>query len=162
MTVRSITAPAFFLLGALIAGPSGAGDQTDRDGVIVAQPWVRATPPVEPINAAAYMVIRNHSDRNVRVTGVSTPLSDNASLHQSLTVDGQMRMQALPDGLVIPSGQTVKLEPIGYHIMMNGLDEPLKVGDSFPLTLNFAETEALTVDVQVLRERPMDDSNHSH
>ncbi|MBS3803287.1 MAG: copper chaperone PCu(A)C [Oleiphilaceae bacterium] len=163
MTSRIIQAFAFALLSIVATGQAFA-EASENHAITVAHPWARATPPIEPVNAAAYMIINNQSDKDIRVTGVSTPIAQTASLHQSLTVDGQMRMRALPDGLAVPAGGSVKLEPKGYHVMMMSLDEPLKVGDSFPVTLTFADSESagasIVVDVQVRDERPASHSSH--
>jgi copper(I)-binding protein len=47
-----------------------------------------------------------------------------------------MRMRPLT-AIDIPAGQTVTLSPGGTHIMLLGLTQPLREGQSFPLTLSF-------------------------
>jgi periplasmic copper chaperone A len=47
-----------------------------------------------------------------------------------------MRMRPLA-AIDIPAGQTVTLSPGGMHIMLLGLTQPLREGQSFPLTLSF-------------------------
>ena len=47
-----------------------------------------------------------------------------------------MRMRPLT-AMNIPAGQTVTLSPGGTHIMLLGLTQPLREGQSFPLTLSF-------------------------
>jgi len=49
---------------------------------------------------------------------------------------GVMRMRPLT-AIDIPAGQTVTLSPGGTHIMLLGLTQPLREGQSFPLTLSF-------------------------
>jgi copper(I)-binding protein len=161
MTSRAIQALLLTLLGIFpVSQASGETDQ--QSAVTVIQPWARATPPVQPINGAAYMVIRNQSAKDIRVTGVTSPIAASLSLHRSETVEGQVRMLALPEGLAVPTGESVTLEPMGYHIMMRSLDMPLKAGESFALTLNFADQASVVVEVQILTESPQTDSHHSH
>jgi len=47
-----------------------------------------------------------------------------------------MRMRPLT-ALDIPAGHDVTLGPGGAHIMLLGLTQPLREGQSFPLTLSF-------------------------
>jgi copper(I)-binding protein len=47
---------------------------------------------------------------------------------------GVMKMGAVPS-LELPAGQAVELKPGGYHVMLMGLKQQLKAGDSVPLTL---------------------------
>jgi copper(I)-binding protein len=45
-----------------------------------------------------------------------------------------MTMHAV-DAVVLPAGQEVVFGPGGYHVMLFGLKQQLKEGDSVPLTL---------------------------
>jgi copper(I)-binding protein len=68
--------------------------------------------------------------------------------------DMPMMMQELDGGLVLPKDKTVNLEPGGYHIMMLGLVEPLELGDTFELTLEFDNAESQVVEVEVRETAP--------
>ena len=60
-----------------------------------------------------------------------------------------VRDPARPRGLDLPAGQPVTLKPGGIHVMLLGLTQPLKTGQSFPLTLHFAKTGTQVVIVKV-------------
>lgn len=62
--------------------------------------------------------------------------------------DGTMSMQPV-DGIEVPAGEEVVLEPGGFHIMLLELAEPLAEGEAFDLTLTFAEAGEQTVTVEV-------------
>lgn len=68
--------------------------------------------------------------------------------------DMAMTMQELTGGLVIPAGEDVTLEPGGLHVMMLDLVAPLETGDTFDLTLNTDDGEAITVAVEVRDDAP--------
>jgi copper(I)-binding protein len=55
-------------------------------------------------------------------------------IHETKTESGQSRMRP-HEQLVVPPGQTVKLEPGGLHVMLHGLTQPVAVGQSVPLVL---------------------------
>ena len=63
-----------------------------------------------------------------------------------------MQMRALPS-LDLPNGQTVNLKPGSYHIMLMGLKNPVKAGDSVKLTLEVVHEdgakESIAVDAPV-------------
>jgi len=76
-----------------------------------------------------------------RLTGASTPVAGNAEIHE-MKMDGDvMRMRAVPGGLELPPRQAVELRPGGYHLMLTELKQPLVVGETVPLTLEFVDRE---------------------
>ena len=63
-----------------------------------------------------------------------------------MRMDGDMMMmQRLPDGLLIPAGGYVSLQPGGYHLMLMGLMEPLVDGAQVKGTLTFAQAGVIEV-----------------
>jgi copper(I)-binding protein len=54
-----------------------------------------------------------------------------------MTADGVMTMRPLENGLEIKPGATVELKPAGAHIMILGVKEPLKDGQTVPVKLTF-------------------------
>ena len=47
--------------------------------------------------------------------------------------------------------QMATLAPGGYHIMLSGLKQALKQGDSFPITLSFAKAGQVTATATVAK-----------
>jgi copper(I)-binding protein len=76
-------------------------------------------------------------------------MSDDASeMHDDEMHDGAMSMQEM-DALELPAGTLVQLVPGGNHVMLIDLAEPLVVGETFDLTLDFDQAPDLTVTVEV-------------
>ncbi len=67
---------------------------------------------------------------------------------------GAMRMQEMEGGLPLVGGETVSLEPGGYHVMLIDLVEPLEIGDEIDVTLEFAEAGETTISVEVTETAP--------
>jgi copper(I)-binding protein len=65
-----------------------------------------------------------------------------------------MVMRELEGGLVLGAGETVTLQPGGYHLMMLGLVEPLTVGSTFDIQLVFENAGERTVTVEVRDSAP--------
>lgn len=126
-------------VGALLlatAVVSCAGDGGPADG-LAAGP-LRVTPPVMglptvPGQGAAYLVLHNPSPDTVVVAGARVP-GATTSLHRTAMSDGMMRMRPVAR-LALAPGETVRLEPGGLHLMVEGLAPTLAVGDSLALHL---------------------------
>jgi copper(I)-binding protein len=97
---------------------------------------------------AVYLVLMNHGAADDSLTGLSTPIAAMAELHRTVDSGGISRMDAVPD-LVVKANDGVTFAPGALHIMLMGLKQQLKPGDSFPLTLNFAKAGPVTVTVAV-------------
>ncbi len=87
------------------------------------------------------------------LVGVSTAVADRAELHEDVTENGMMSMNAVPD-LPLPPGASTAIEPGRYHIMLIGMKKSVSVGESFPITLSFATAPPLDVSVVVTRTPP--------
>jgi hypothetical protein len=105
--------------------------------------------PASPGGAGAvYLTVMNHGQSDDTITGLSTPVADKAEIHRTVNENGVMRMDAVPT-LAVKANDGIAFTPGGLHIMLTGLHQPLKLGDSFPLTLNFTHAGVVTVTVEV-------------
>ncbi len=107
--------------------------------------WAGATPG-KAENGAAYVTIT--SPTTDRLVSASTPVAKKAELH-TMSMQGMVMKMRPISGLDIPAGQPVSLKPGGEHIMLVGLKQPLREGQSFSLTLDFEKAGPRTVTVTV-------------
>lgn len=137
-------------VSALSTGLGGAAQTGPGGEITLERLWSPATPS-GAATAAAYMEIENHGQKDDRLLGGSSPLAAKVEVHAMSMAGGIMSMHALADGLDIPAGKIVQLEPqAGYHLMLTGLKGQLKDGTDVPLTLNFARAGAVHVQIPVL------------
>jgi periplasmic copper chaperone A len=123
-----------------------AGAAMAQSGTIqIENAWARATP-AKAANGAAYLTVVSSTPD--RLTGVATPVAKDAELHEMTMHDNIMRMRQVA-GIDLPAGRPVRLKPGAFHIMLLGLKHPLHKGDTFPLTLQFANAGSRQVDVTV-------------
>lgn len=135
--------------------------------VTVEQPWSRPTPPGVPMGVG-YMAISNGGDSDITLVSAASPRAENVSIHESTMKNGNMSMRPLKQGLAIPAGETVELKPHSYHLMLEKLQEPLKEGESIPLTLTFEGAAEMVVELNVeplgggtqKKDNGMDHSGH--
>jgi copper(I)-binding protein len=82
------------------------------------------------------------------LVGVSSPVAGVVQVHEMKMDGGVMKMGAV-DALALPAGQAVELKPGGYHVMLMDLKQPLKAGDTVPLTLTVKGKDGKTETVEV-------------
>ena len=111
----------------------------------VDNPWAGATPG-KAENGAAFVTIT--SPTADRLVSASTPVAKKAELH-TMSMQGMVMKMRPISGVDIPAGQPVSLKPGGEHIMLMGLNQPLREGQSFPLTLDFEKAGPRMVTVTV-------------
>ncbi|MEO6571661.1 MAG: copper chaperone PCu(A)C [Ilumatobacteraceae bacterium] len=158
------------------AGTAGMG------GVSIEGAWARATAAGQT-TGAIYFDVTVDDDVLLDATVPASVASD-AQLHEVVAADGTaettagtghdmgdmddtgdmadmpgaaddaMTMQPLTDGLELTAGRSVSFEPGSRHVMLVDLVEPLVVGGTIELTLDFQQAPDVTVDVEVRESAP--------
>lgn len=106
--------------------------------------WARATVPNQS-GTGAFM--RLTAQKDVVLTGASSPVAGIVEVHEMWMDKGIMRMRAA-DRVPLKAGQMLELKSGGLHIMMMDLKQQIKAGDSVPLTLSFTATDGTVSTVQ--------------
>ncbi|MAS06910.1 MAG: hypothetical protein CL534_19800 [Ahrensia sp.] len=119
------------------------------EDVVLEDAWSRASIGVNR-PGAAYMTVRNTGDEAVTLTGLATPLAMMPEIHETTTNAEGVSSMAPAGEITIAPRESVALEPGGLHAMLMRLQEPMREGESFPLTLMFSDGGELTVEVPIL------------
>jgi hypothetical protein len=151
---RSLPATLHSLLwhrAAIDSAPAGGTDRfitvvADTASIACEQVWARPTAGAAT-TGAAYFTLTNNAAPD-ELVGASTPIAASAGVHETIDDNGVMKMRPVTSIALAP-GKQVTFRPGGYHVMLIGLKAPLKIGDSFPLTLSFAHAQPITVMVKV-------------
>jgi copper(I)-binding protein len=140
---------ALLLMVSVAACGSAASNTTQPAGgfVTIGGAWARAAQ--SGGTSAAYMTITNGTLADDTLVGVATSAAASASLHETSTDPSGMTGMHPVDGIKIPAGGTVKLEPGGYHVMLMGLTGDLTAGQTVRLTLTFSGAGAIEVSAEV-------------
>jgi len=125
-------------LAALLTLPAAAQ-------VAVTDAWIRGTVPGQKATGA-FMQLTSLSD--MALVGAASPAAKVVEIHQMRQEGGMMKMNAV-DRVALPANKTVELKPGGYHIMMMDLTQPLRDGESIPLTLTFEDKAGKKQTVEV-------------
>jgi copper(I)-binding protein len=110
--------------------------------------WARAMLPGQPTGGAYLTIVNRGSDAD-RLVGVASPAAGKVEIHSMTMENDVMVMRPLADGLEIPAGATVTLEPSGLHLMFMDVREPFQAGGSVPVTLDFAKAGRLELSLPV-------------
>lgn len=117
----------------------GEGEErTSRETYTSGPPKVTHVLVAEPAlgeRAALYLTVINDGPED-EVVGVSLDRVGKATLHRSEMREGIMSMREVP-GIVVPGRDTLRLRPGGWHVMLDELAEPLRVGEVRSGTLLF-------------------------
>lgn len=114
----------------------------------ISNPYARATAPHQPAGGA-YLTIENKGKSTDKLIAASSPVAKTVEIH-TMSMDGNvMKMRAVPS-IEIKPAEKVEMKPgQGHHVMLMGLQQPLKAGDKFPLTLTFEKAGKTEVSVTV-------------
>lgn len=91
-----------------------------------------------------YGPIFNHGNSTIRLTGASTPVAEQVRFRVE-----KNDQQTWLDSIEIGPDKVVALAAWREHIWVSGLKKSLKAGDSFDLTLDFADKGQLTIEVEI-------------
>lgn len=99
---------------------------------------------------AVYFRIVNPTDEDDLLQSVSTPVAKIAEVHETVQRGGITRMEAFPEGLPVPAGRVVVLQPGGKHVMLMALEAELEPGEEVELELTFQKAGTLRVSAPVV------------
>lgn len=145
---------AFFALPLLgLASPALAQDAQHASSheislgqLLISGPFTRATLPNAPVGGG-FLTITNAGTEDDRLISAESGMAKMTQIHEMAMEGDVMKMRQLADGVVIPAGQTIALEPGGLHLMFMGLSGPIVEGETVPVTLNFEKAGTITLDL---------------
>jgi len=113
--------------------------------------WARATVPGQKVSGA-YMTLQ--SDADAKLVGASSAAISRVEIDE-MKMDGDVMRMREVKVIDLPRGESVRLEPGGYHIMLMNLKQPIKAGTRVPLTLTIESGgKQQTVNVKAIARAP--------
>jgi copper(I)-binding protein len=151
-------------IGAALALAIAACGSTE--GIEIDGQWARTSPAMASAGAVYMNLTSAEGDRLIGAS-VDSSIAAKVEVHETRPADTEgsmgdedsmegmapMMMQEV-EAIELPAGETVNLEPGGFHIMLLELAEALELGQEFDLTLLFAEAGEQTITVEVRDEAP--------
>lgn len=117
-----------------------------QGGVEISDYWVKSSD-MSTVGGmtAVFGIITNNSGEDVVLVGGATEVAGLVEVHEMAMIDGEMKMQEIDGGLVIPAGQSVVLEPGGNHLMLMELTSDVTAGEMIEVAFDFEGAEDLTL-----------------
>lgn len=136
--------------------------QVQAGEVSVSDAWSRATAPGQEVGMVGLVIT---SQKDARIVAVTSPASETAEIHTMTMDNGVMKMRQL-ENLPLTAKKPATLGPGGDHLMLIGLKQPLKAGETVALTLTvqFADksTEKINVTAQIRALTAMQNKYQHH
>ena len=110
--------------------------------------YVRHLPPTQSVTAA-FMILRNPTDIDRKLVSAESDITETVEFHTHLHENGMMRMRQVEKIQIPARGETV-FQPGGFHLMLIGLRQPLKLGQAVTINLTFDDgaTEQIQAEVK--------------
>jgi copper(I)-binding protein len=125
-----------------------AHDVVTLGALEISRAFSRATLPNAPVGAG-YLTITNRGTADDTLVSATSPVAGVTQIHEMKMEGDVMKMNEVEGGLVIPAGQSVTLEPGGFHIMFMELKQAFVEGSMVPVTLTFANAGTVEVELMV-------------
>ena len=150
------------MCGLLVVGQASAGHMGHRHTTIqLENAWARRAPSMvqggqsgqgggamTAGNGAVYVTISNHGSEADALLSASTDVATTVELHETVEQGGKMVMRPLPK-FDVPAGGTLEMKPGSYHIMLLGLKQDLKPGETVTVGLSFEKAGQMSVEAPV-------------
>lgn len=135
LTLSTLTVAAALALASCASGSSSG------DSLTITDPWVRTA---EEGMTAAFGVVENTSSDDLTIVSAATDAAGMVELHEVSEVAGEMSMRQIDGGFPIPAGESVTLQPGGWHIMLMNIPKPILAGDQVEITLTLDTGDEVT------------------
>jgi len=112
----------------------------------VSKSWIRLLPGGAP--AAGYFELHNGGKFPLRLVGATSPAFGTVMLHRSVEEKGRSTMLHL-DQIDLPAQSSLVFKPGDYHLMLMQPTRALVAGGRVPITLQFANGEAVTAQFEL-------------
>lgn len=146
---------------ALSLSAGAAFAETKIGTLMLTEPFTRETLPNAPV-AGGYVTIMNMGEADDTLIAATSAIAGSTEIH-SMEMDGDiMRMREVEGGLTIPAGETVVLQPGGFHLMFMQLNQPLVEGETVSVTLTFETAGEVTLDLPVGAKNARSAMGHGH
>jgi len=147
---------------AIAAAPGALAHEFKLGDLEIMHPWSRATLPGAKV-AGGFVHIKNHGTQADRLIAASAEIAGKTEIHE-MSVDsaGVMKMRQLADGVEIPAGGELALEPGSFHLMFMRLTAPTKEGERFKGSLTFEKAGTIEVEFVVDAKAGSEDKNAGH
>jgi copper(I)-binding protein len=140
--VGHLAVPVAVLAGALLLGGCGDGGGGGEPELSIGSAYMPQ--PVSGSMAAGFLTVTNKGGAKDELTSVTSDAAGDVTVHE--TVGGSMREV---DRIEVPAHGRLVFESGGNHLMFEDLKSRPREGQKVSVTLHFADSGAVTVEMPV-------------
>lgn len=107
------------------------------------------TTPTSGESASVYLELDNKGTKSHKLIAANSRIAKRTQLHRSVRSGNTERMRVV-DEIVIKSAKHKTLKAGGFHVMLIGLKQSVKLGDKVPITLIFGDGSSMEVTADVV------------
>ncbi len=154
--------PIFILIISILAACAPAANSSpSQNGIEIEQARIVVPGTATPMagmnigsttSLAGYLIIKNTGSADDQLLSASADFAGMVMLHKSVVDSNNVATMQEVQSLDIPAGQTVTLQPGGFHIMFMNLKTTPQVGSKIILTLVFQKAGTISVQADVTSE----------
>ncbi len=116
-----------------------ACQKTGQESLLIEDAWVREAPPNASM-LAGYVTLTNNTEEVLTLTSAASKQFNHVEIHRTVVENGVAKMRHQKE-LPIPAGESVKLEPGGYHFMLMHPESAVKADDEVLITVRFHQAD---------------------
>lgn len=120
--------------------------RTNENGIKIENAWAR--PALQGNPSAVYFQMENNLKETDKLVSVTSEVAEFNEIHLSSMVDGTMKMME-QEFVEIKPDQVIEFKPMSYHVMLINLEQDLKLGDRFEISLTFEKSGQKNIIVEV-------------
>ena len=117
------------------------------DGIAIKDAWSR--PGSENGVSAIYMTILNGSAESDSIISINSPVARMVEIHETYEREEGMMGMRSAESTRIPARDALIMEPGGMHVMLMQLSREIALGDSIEFSIEFANSEPMTLNAPV-------------
>jgi copper(I)-binding protein len=126
---------------------AACGPSTQGAGPVFEDAWVRAMPPGMKMTAG-FGKLSNPEPAAIEITSFASRSFADVSLHRTEVHDGISKMREVPV-LSLAAGETVALEPGGYHLMLMMPTGEIQPGQSVEVEMTTSDGRSFSFEMPV-------------
>ena len=147
----------------LVSGCIDKQEQSDvPSNITITDAYAFATMPGQS-TGAAFMIIENAAEANDILLSADAAIAGITELHENLIdPDDSTMMMRKVKNIAVPAQKKIALEPTGKHVMFLKIKEPLTLGSSLPLELEFQNAGSMNINVNIIQPGTKPENHSGH
>lgn len=143
------------LLSGITIGVHAAPTQPDQKNNEIAANVIKIKTPEVNMTAKnedatqVFMELDNNGQKTHQLIAAYSPAAQVIQIHQTIRKNAEQYMTQVPN-IIIPAHHEKDLESGGFHVMLIGLNKPLKEGKKVPVVLIFEDGSYINLEVPVI------------